>query len=138
MADRDPPSPPARDRPARIPPPPIRADLRNFPVRIAQTAPRFAWPGTDEPRTATRPLLRQPAPARTLPRPRDELAAALLERRQQLSRSGAAGENVDAVAAIHFDPSRRSARVVYHVEHSTAEVIEYWALRDGRWQPLDD
>jgi len=70
--------------------------------------------------------------------PRDELAAALLERRKQMSQRGMAGADVDAVAEISFDPSRRSARVIYRVENSAAEVVEYWAVRDGRWQALDE
>jgi hypothetical protein len=124
--------------PARVPPPPVRAELQTIPARIDVTAPEVVFAEVDDPIASPRPQLPRPPPARTNPRPRDELAAALLERRQQMAQRGIAGANVDAVAAISFDPSRRSARVVYHVHDSAAEVVEYWALRDGRWQPLDD
>jgi hypothetical protein len=123
--------PPDIVRPIRTPPPPVRAELQSIPARIDLAPPEVAFANPVEPSPSTRRI-------RTVLQPRDELAAALLERRKQMSRSGIAGADVDAVARISFDPSRRSARVVYHVEDSAAEVVEYWALRDGRWQPLND
>jgi hypothetical protein len=125
-------------RPARTPPPPVRAELQAITARIDMTPPDIALADEVEPSFAPRSQLPQPRPARTVVRPRDELAAALLERRKQLSQMGIAGANVDAVAGISFDPSRRSARVVYQAEDSAAQVVEYWALRDGRWQPIND
>ena len=123
-AEGDRPRAPAiEERPARVPPLPVRAELQAIPARIDLTLPDIAS---------------QPPPARTTVQPRAELAAALLERRKQLSQMGTAVADVDAVAAISFDPNRRSARVVYYVEDSAAEVVEYWALRDGRWQPLEE
>jgi hypothetical protein len=109
--------------PARVPPLPVRAELQAIPARLDMTLPD---------------IVLQPPPARTNPQPRPELAAALLERRKQLSQIGPAVAEVDAVVAISFDPARRSARVVYRLENSAAEVVEYWAVRDGRWQPMSD
>lgn len=129
----------AVDRRLRAPPPPVAAVLEAIPARIDLTPPQLELADADEPiAAAPLPQPAKPAPARAAPQPRDELAAALLERRRQLSQNGSAGADVEAVAAIHFDPSRRSARVVYRLENSAAELVEYWALRDGRWQPLDD
>lgn len=132
-AENDRPRPPAILRSIHTPPPPVRAELQTIPARIDLAPPDIAWAEVDE--TSASPP-RHISPARPRPQPRDELAAALLERRKQMSLSGSA--DVDAVAAIHFDPSRRSARVVYHVARSAAEIVEYWAVRDGHWQPLDD
>ena len=125
-------------RSVHTPPPAIRAELQAIPTRIDLTPPDIAWAEADEPSASPPSPPRQPRPARTSLQPRDELAAALLERRKQTSQRGIAGADVDAVATIDFEPSRRSARVVYRVENSATEVVEYWAVRDGRWQPLDD
>jgi hypothetical protein len=113
------------------PPPFVRADLQSIAPRIDSAPPRIAFAVADEP-------IASPRPERKSLKSHDELAAVLLERRKQLSQTGTADADVDAVAAISFDSSRRSARVIYQVENSVAEVVEYWAVRDGRWQPLED
>ncbi len=124
-------------RPVRTPPS-LRADLQVIPARIEVTPPDIVVADDVEPKLPAKSAPRLPRTVRTVIEPRDELAAALLERRRQMSQSGSAGTAVDTVAMISFDPNRSSARVIYHVEDSDREIVEYWALRDGRWQPLDD
>ncbi len=114
----------------RPPPPPVRAELQAFPVRIQTPTPVVALPAR------ARPVVSKATVVRT--EPRRELEAALLERRQQMFRNGIGGAEVIAVAGISFDPRQRSARVVYRRDNSSAELVEYWAVRDGRWQPLND
>ena len=126
---------PATARSPHAPPPFVRADLQSIPPRIDSAPPLIAFAAADEPIASPRA---QPRAERKSLQSHDELAAVLLERRKQLSQTGAADADVAAVAAISFDSSRRSARVIYQVENSAAEVVEYWAVRDGRWQPLDD
>lgn len=125
-------------RAARSPPPPIQAQLQSIPVKIEAAAPDITLPDQVEPHATQPSEPSSPPPNRTTSRPLDELAAALLERRKQMYERGIAGADVDAVAAIDFDPSRRSARVVYRLENSSGEVVEYWALHDGRWQAVGD
>jgi hypothetical protein len=121
---------PAIARSPHVPPPFVRADLQSIAPRIDSAPPSIAFAAADEP-------IASPRAERKSLQFHDELAAVLLERRKQLSQTGTADADVDAVAAISFDSSRRSARVIYQVENSAAEVVEYWAVRDGRWQPLD-
>jgi hypothetical protein len=121
-----------------VPPLPVRAELQAIPARIDVTLSEIVLAEVDEPSASARPQPLQAPPARRSLQPRDELAAALLERRKQLTQMGIAGADVDAVAGISFDPSRRSAKVVYRLEDSSAEILEYWALREGRWQPIND
>lgn len=125
----------AGDRP---PPPPVRAALQEIPARVELAVPDIALPAEARQSPAARP--RPAAPIRVALRaePRRELEAALLERRKQLSAMGIGGPDVVAVASISFDPRQRSARVAYRRERSQDELVEYWALRDGRWQPLND
>ena len=124
--------------PVRTPPPPVHAELQAIPARIDLAPPEIALTDEVQPRPAPRPEPVEPRRARTSPQPHDGLAAALLERRKQLAQLGISGADVEAVTGISFDPGRRSARVVYRLEDSSAEVVEYWALRDGHWQPLND
>ncbi|MEO8309335.1 MAG: serine/threonine-protein kinase [Pseudomonadota bacterium] len=119
------------------PPPPTRAELQEVPLRIQPTMPELSLPGVQERTLAVVARAARPA---TVARPlaRRELEAALLERREQLSRAGTGSVDVVAVDKISFDPSRRSARVVYRRRDSTAGVVEYWAVRDGHWQSVGD
>jgi hypothetical protein len=118
------------------PPPPLRVPLQAFTQQNQLTMPKVPLPDVIDREPAVRATPARPRPAG--PSTRTELEAALLERRQQMSRAGLASVDVSAVDDIRFDPSRRSARVIYRRQGSTAEVVEYWVLRDGRWQALDD
>jgi hypothetical protein len=114
----------------------LRVQLQAFPQQHKLAMPKVPLPDTTDRKPAVPPTPARPRPAG--PSNRAELEAALLERRQQMARAGLASVDVIAVEDIHFDPSRRSARVVYRRQDSTARVVEYWALRDGRWQALED
>ncbi len=84
-AESDPPRTPAIERPIHVPPAPVRAQLQAIPAQIDMTPPDIAVADVDESGASTRPATRQAQSVRTSLQPRDELAAALLERRKQMS-----------------------------------------------------
>ena len=103
---------------SRVPPPPVHAVLQVVRVQIPQAPPAVAIAAPERVRAVDSPRSTR-ASLRVEPSPRSELEAALAQRPGQPD-------------GINLDPSERSARVVY------ADRVEYWAMRDGHWQPLGE